>query len=220
VTSPVITARAGREPDPGPFRGVPHWLRLQLSRWLSDLLRPDTKYEDTVTLHRVIARLRIPAANWSNSISAWSSIEGWLYEDTEGERLLDVIHVVIQATPGMTGYRLLDQILSDGGSAYAATERGIEDRVDATPSEPSRRPPDRGTRPAQSCQKRGAGRTPGSPIHPTPGITASRQSKQPYGRSCARTTRQQPCPMSLGSCVTNHGSSMFEGAKAITASPH
>jgi hypothetical protein len=132
VTSPVITARAGREPDPGPFRGVPHWLRLQLSRWLSDLLRPDTKYEDTVTLHRVIARLRIPAANWSNSISAWSSIEGWLYEDTEGERLLDVIHVVIQATPGMTGYRLLDQILSDGGSAYAATERGIEDRVDAT----------------------------------------------------------------------------------------
>jgi hypothetical protein len=27
---------------------------------------------------------------------------------------------------------VLDQVLSDGGSAYAATERGIEDRVDAT----------------------------------------------------------------------------------------
>jgi hypothetical protein len=39
---------------------------------------------------------------------------------------------VIQANPGTTNYRLLDQILSDGGSAYTATERGIEDRVDAT----------------------------------------------------------------------------------------
>jgi hypothetical protein len=29
VTSEVITARHGRDPDPGPFPGVPDWLRIQ-----------------------------------------------------------------------------------------------------------------------------------------------------------------------------------------------
>jgi hypothetical protein len=139
VTSTVIAAPAGREPAPGHFKGVPDHLRLPVTGWLRETVRPGTKYEDMQTLIRVMARLRIPLAPWAGLNPLWSAITEW-YEGPsqlrdDGERLLDVIHVVIQATPGMTGYRLLDQILSDGGSAYAATERGIEDRVDPTAKE-------------------------------------------------------------------------------------
>jgi hypothetical protein len=41
VTTPLITARAWREPDPGPFWGVPEWFWTALEGWLEDLLDPD-----------------------------------------------------------------------------------------------------------------------------------------------------------------------------------
>jgi hypothetical protein len=130
VTSQITRARAGREPDPGPFRGAPEWLWTPLVDWLETLLMPGTSKEDTKTGHRVMARLRIPAVNWVHKRGPWASIEVWFEEDDSGERLLDVVHVVIQVRPA--DYERVDALLSDGGSAYAATERGIEDRVDAT----------------------------------------------------------------------------------------
>jgi hypothetical protein len=130
VTTPLITARAGREPDPGPFRGAPEWLWTALEGWLEDLLDPDRRTEDTTTLRRVMARLRIPAVNWVQQRGPWASIQVWFEEDDSGERLLDVIHVVIQVR--QTDYETVDALLSDAGSAYSATERGIEDRVDPT----------------------------------------------------------------------------------------
>jgi hypothetical protein len=131
VTSQLITARPGRDPDPGPFRGVPDWVRIQMFQWLINVLKPGTRYEATDTINRLMARLRIPPQPWATANPVWESIEQWFHQD--GERLLDVIHVVIQLRA--CDFETLDDILSDGGSAYTANERGIEDRVDPTAQE-------------------------------------------------------------------------------------
>jgi hypothetical protein len=128
VARQVLTARPGREPDLGPFRGVPDWMWMQLLEWLKDQLRPGTKDEDTATLHRVIARLRISTVGWTSKTGAWTPIWAWIHDDHEGERLLDVVNLVIQLRP--SDFATVDELLSDGGSAYAATSRGVEDRVD------------------------------------------------------------------------------------------
>jgi hypothetical protein len=132
VTSEVITARPGRDPDPGPFPGVPDWLRIQTLQWLINVLKPGARDEATDTINRIMARLRIPPEPWPKTTSpVWAAIEHWFNQD--GERLLDVIHVVIQVRD--CDFWNLDVILSDGGSAYTATERRIEARVDPTAQE-------------------------------------------------------------------------------------
>jgi hypothetical protein len=95
----------------------------------------------------------------------WAAIENLyegLYElNDNGERLLDVINVAIQVA--QTSYSLLDQILSDGGSAYTATERGIEDRVDATAEaafEAAIRPRDEAARQLSEAWSKAYGRDP------------------------------------------------------------
>jgi hypothetical protein len=47
VTSEVITARPGRDPDPGPFPGVPDCLRIQTLQWLINVLKPGARDEAT-----------------------------------------------------------------------------------------------------------------------------------------------------------------------------
>jgi hypothetical protein len=79
-------------------------------------------------MEELITRFRITPWYKEGELKLWTSIEIWFEEDWE--RLLDIIHVVIQRTP--TRLKELDQILSLGGSVYTATERGIEDRVDPT----------------------------------------------------------------------------------------
>jgi hypothetical protein len=37
-----------------------------------------------------------PAINWVQKRGPWASIQAWFEEDDSGERLLDVIHVVIR----------------------------------------------------------------------------------------------------------------------------
>jgi hypothetical protein len=64
VTSEVITARPGRDPDPGPFPGVPDWLRIQTLQWLINVLKPGARDEATDTINRIMARLRIPPEPW------------------------------------------------------------------------------------------------------------------------------------------------------------
>jgi hypothetical protein len=170
-------------------------------------LRPDTRYEDTVALHRVIARLRIPAASWSNEISAWSPIDGWLYEDREGERLLDVIHVVIQARPGVTDYVAIDQILSDGGSAYRATPRGIEHRVDPTAQEAFEaaiRSRDHASNELAEAWSKAYGRDPDASDAWDHSIKAVEAVLRPIS---ARTTPRQHCPTSSVTFARSPGSS-------------
>jgi hypothetical protein len=52
---PDLTARAGREPRSGPFKGVPEHLRIPVTEWLTDVLRPNSKYENKYALKRVVA---------------------------------------------------------------------------------------------------------------------------------------------------------------------
>jgi hypothetical protein len=81
-------------------------------------------------MEELITRFRITPWYEEGEVELWASIEGWVEEDWE--RLLDIIHVVIQQTWTYTRYERLDEILSLGGSVYTATERGIEVRTDPT----------------------------------------------------------------------------------------
>src|SRR5687767_2534999 len=63
----------------------------------------------------------------------------------------------------MTSYRALDQILRDGSSAYTATERGIEERVDPTAKvafEVAIRPGDEAARQLSEAWSKAYGRDP------------------------------------------------------------
>jgi hypothetical protein len=80
---------------------VPEHLQLQLTGWLTEIVKPGTRNENTYALDRVMARLRIPPVPWGGREPRWAAITHWYegeYEGLEdnGERLLDVINVVIR----------------------------------------------------------------------------------------------------------------------------
>jgi hypothetical protein len=84
----------------------------------------------TALMEELITRFRITPWYEEGEVRLWASIEAWVEEDWE--RLLDIIHVVIQQKDLYTRFERLDEILSLGGSVYTATERGIEVRTDPT----------------------------------------------------------------------------------------
>jgi hypothetical protein len=130
VARQVLKPRTRYVPDPGPFEGVPAHLLLPLTRWLASAVRLGSPIEDNDALYTIMTRLRIPPIPGNDGGNPlWRTIVKWIDEDQI--RLIAVIEVVMDIR--MIDYqqlRMLEQILSDGGSMYTATENGIEERVD------------------------------------------------------------------------------------------
>jgi hypothetical protein len=133
----LMRPREGRPVLDGPHDGVPDYLRHPLTRWLENVytIAPDTLAPkmDEAGLERLAAILRIDLRG-TDGYGMLSGILGWIGDDDE--RLLDVIHYTLQIPTQMTKrWDELEFLLAYGGSIWAATDKGLQRRVGATPIE-------------------------------------------------------------------------------------
>ena len=123
-----LTTREGRPTRPGgPYEGVPEHLDAQLRSWINDVFGflPHAAATNENVMLCVATALRVPLSPGDRGLSWYHELMGWCEDDDE--RLLDIIHAAIQTVE--TPWVALDTMLTLGGSAWTATERGLQRRV-------------------------------------------------------------------------------------------
>ena len=128
-TAPVVTerwrplsVRSGGDPQASYdalYEGVPDWLRRSLIQWVGDRLPTleDSQAAVLITLERV---LRV-SFEWKSTDSAIRSFIARLWSDAGF--LLDVVDYFLQSTSYSSARETLEDMLSQGGSAWRVAER-------------------------------------------------------------------------------------------------
>jgi hypothetical protein len=124
-----LTVREGRPRPVGGYEGIPEHLQAQLTAWLDDVFnfRPHTQGTRDDVMFCVATALRIRLAPGYRGLSLYYDLMKWCEGDDE--KYLDLIHAAIQTTE--TPWVVLDTMLTLSGSAWTATERGLQRRVAA-----------------------------------------------------------------------------------------
>lgn len=124
-----LSTRIGR-PDPdGPHEGAPEHLRRPLYHWLTETLFDSD--DATSSMYAVMAACRIPSVTSDNE---WAAAEISIsnYCHASSEQFLDVLHAVLQIEVTVEDVDRLERLLAYGGSAWTATLKGLQRRVDMT----------------------------------------------------------------------------------------
>jgi len=109
--------------------GVPVWLRRSLIHWV-DARLPNEQRPQAAVLMKLERMLRV-SFDWESVHSAMRTFSAMLWNDAEF--LLDVVDYFLQSTSYSSERETLEDILSQGGSAWRVAERNdgfrLESRV-------------------------------------------------------------------------------------------